>query len=64
MRITDITLTLFFVEGIPPAGYASHLSNTSGRWATPPTRFTRMASPTPISPFAKRCAAPSAMAIR
>ena len=31
MRITDITLTLFFVEGVPPTGYASHLSNTSGR---------------------------------
>jgi L-alanine-DL-glutamate epimerase-like enolase superfamily enzyme len=31
MKITDVTLTLFSFEGIPPTHYAAHVSNRSGR---------------------------------
>jgi L-alanine-DL-glutamate epimerase-like enolase superfamily enzyme len=31
MKITDLTLTLFAFEGIPPTDYAAHVSNRSGR---------------------------------
>ncbi|MBL0420877.1 mandelate racemase [Ramlibacter sp. AW1] len=31
MKITDISLTLFHFEGLPPTAYAAHLANTSGR---------------------------------
>jgi L-alanine-DL-glutamate epimerase-like enolase superfamily enzyme len=31
MHITDVSLTLFSVEGVPPTRYAAHLSNLSGR---------------------------------
>jgi L-alanine-DL-glutamate epimerase-like enolase superfamily enzyme len=31
MKITDISLTLFALVGLPPTTYAAHLSNTTGR---------------------------------
>jgi len=31
MKISDVSLTLFAFEGLPPTTYAAHLSNTSGR---------------------------------
>ncbi|HSV84490.1 MAG TPA: enolase C-terminal domain-like protein [Ramlibacter sp.] len=31
MKITDVSLTLFTFEGLPPTSYAAHLANTSGK---------------------------------
>jgi L-alanine-DL-glutamate epimerase-like enolase superfamily enzyme len=31
MKITDVSLTLFAFDGLPPTTYAAHLSNTTGR---------------------------------